>query len=64
MMSEERRCRYAFCGKLLVRKEGEQPWNFKKREFCDKHCASQHKSNRGSTKRFRPQGADSPMTVV
>ncbi len=36
---EERRC--GACGEILVRREGEQTGNWKKRAYCDSTCVSQ-----------------------
>lgn len=38
--NEERFCRNVYCGKLLVRKEGEHIQNFKTRIFCGHSCAN------------------------
>lgn len=35
-----RLCAYRLCSKPLVRRDGEQPWHFKRRTCCDASCSS------------------------
>lgn len=41
-MSDERVCAAPWCGKALVRKDGETSQNFKQRQYCGRTCAAAH----------------------
>lgn len=38
-VSDEKHCEHPDCGKLLVRREGERPANFRDRRHCNEQCA-------------------------
>ena len=45
----ERECKY--CYKPLVHKEQETNFNWAKREYCDKHCASSHRNEKPASRK-------------
>ena len=63
-MNEDRFCRLADCGKLLVRRPGEKKQQWEGRLYCDKDCAKYSHKRSNQTVKGRQPTISGPREMV